>query len=345
MKSPAHKSYALASLMAAVALLTSGCGGGGGDAGTPAPPTAPAVEPPAVTSVPAAVFDDPRRKSAFDRLNEFRALAGVGLLRQNKLADQAAQAHSAYQIFNNTVTHDETNGAQGFTGQTPFARLHAVGLIPLTDFTTDSEVAATWDYSAGVSNYTGGVPNEAGANLIDSLIGTPFHRIRMLRPDFAEAGFGVYNNGKSATITVDLMRNDKNIQGAPNTIAIIWPPDGQTNVPTVMHSEEPDPIPENNGSPAGYPASLQINILFRSVDANTFRIIDPSGNEVPTKLLTYKLNTSNGDHSFTAAVPKSPLKKGTRYSVIFDGVISDDKDGIIPLKKNWSFTTGQKEIF
>ena len=331
----------LAAVMATVALLTAGCGGGGGDT-PPAPsPSAPTVEPPAVASVPDPVYDDPRRTSAFERLNQVRAQAGLGKLTQNKLIDVAAQAHSQYLILNNAIGHEEISGAPGYYEGIPSSRLGKAGF---SDFVLVSEVAAPLIYANGV-------PEKSGADLIDTLIATPYHRNGMLRPQISEAGFGVYHNGIRAALTADMTYNEKNIQGAPKTPYIIWPVDGAVDIATTMPPEIPNPIPENGNEPAGYPVSLQTNIDFRGVDATVFEIHDTSlGNDpiknlVPTKLLTYKNNTSNGDHAFTAALPRSPLKKNTRYTVKFRGnIISDGKEDT-PLEKEWSFTTGNKDYF
>ena len=331
---------ARAHLMATVAaLLAAGCGGGGGDeaAVAPAPYVAP-VEPPAVTSVPAPVYEDARRAGAFKRLNEVRAAAGLGLLAQNKLIDAAAQAHSAYIITNGeALGHGETPGKPGFTGTNSVARMTHAGY---RDFEGSTEVAAALTNS-------GVLPSQAGASLIDSLMGTPYHRNGMLRPEYSEVGVGFYSDSSRQILTVDFGYTVKNMQGAPLTVVSIWPPNNAVDVPTVMHPEAPDPIPENGGDPAGYCASVKVNGEYRSISVNRFSIVDEEGGVVDTKLLSYEtdpvLRGYYGDSSFAAALPRRPLKKNTRYTVNFVGVLTLVADGSkTSFAKTWSFTTGEK---
>ena len=49
-------------------------------------------------------------------INYRRSQVGMSVLTQNSKIDIAAQGHSDYQRVNNTVTHVQTPGKQGFTG-------------------------------------------------------------------------------------------------------------------------------------------------------------------------------------------------------------------------------------
>ena len=322
-----------------VALLVAGCGGGGGDdaAVAPAPYVAP-VEPPAVTSVPAPVYEDARRAGAFKRLNEIRAAAGLGLLAQNKLIDAAAQAHSAYIITNGeALGHGETVGKPGFTGINSAARMIHAGY---RDFDRSTEVAAALVIS-------GVLPSQAGANLIDSLMGTPYHRNGILRPEYSEVGVGFYSDSSRGILTVDFGCTVENAQGAPLTVVSVWPPSDAVDVPTTMHPEAPNPIPENGVDPAGYSASVKVDGRYRSIDVTSFGMVDAEGNSVDTKLLSYEtdpvLRGYYGDSSFAAALPRRPLEKNTRYTVTFVGFLILAVDGSrVPFTKAWSFTTGEK---
>jgi Cysteine-rich secretory protein family len=117
--------------------------GGGGDGGPGAPVVAPPtsyVEPQAVTQVPAGAYSDVWRLSAFNRLNEVRAQAGIGLLRQNVSVDQAAQNHSSYQVNHGKLEHTESAGGADFTGDRTDSRIpfitnpSYVGLVSSTPF-------------------------------------------------------------------------------------------------------------------------------------------------------------------------------------------------------------------
>ena len=122
----------LATLFRAVVTATvasatlSACGGGGGGAPEPPPPPAPTPVPtpsPAPTgpmaaqmTVPTPVGYDADRLAAFNRLNEIRLSAGLGMLAQSTRMDQAAQAHAEWMVANDSFTHEEVVGTVDFTG-------------------------------------------------------------------------------------------------------------------------------------------------------------------------------------------------------------------------------------
>jgi uncharacterized protein YkwD len=320
--------------------LLAACGGGSDD-----PPRAPYVSPverSSVLQVPAPTYTDAWKLSAFNRLNEARQRAGIGLLTQNATIDIAAQNHSSYQVNHAYIEHKETQGGDDSTGGDSSARINYVvnPAYPVRlEYNDSTEVIAP------VKNRS---TAQSGANLIDSLLGAPYHRSGLLTPEWADVGVGFDGRSAYANITINLARTAANTQGAPQTPYIIWPPDGSTDVPTAMAKEDPDPIPENNGATPGYAASIQTNRLLDTSLGNVavFEIRDPSGAVVPTKLLSTRTDpnlTPLG--AFIAALPRAPLSKNTRYQVIFKADLQ--KGGAIlhedvPMEKRWSFTTGDK---
>jgi len=342
---PSCKQALLAVLMAVAGVLTTACGGGGDappNTGVPPAPPAPRTEPAAVTSVPQAVYADNRRTLAFNRLNEIRSQAGVGLLTQRTAVDDAAQSHTIYQMVNNEDGHTETPGKPGYTGPTSKIRIDYFGYQNLLEST---------EVTAALPFFTATPPQEGGVNLVDLLMGAPYHRNAMLRAEYADVGFGLYDQASVTRLTIDLARTRANTQGAPSTTLIIWPPDGSTGIPTSMLGEDPSPIQENNGAPAGYPASVQVSSLFWAIDVTRFEIRELSTNAlVNTKLLSYATDTTLsatfGDHSFAAALPRSPLSKNTAYKVIFEGTRTSDEERVPrPVAAIWYFTTGSREAF
>ena len=105
---------ARAGAVAAVVGALGACGGGGVAPGPPAP--SPATPIAAQLAVPRPVGYDADRLAAFDRLNEIRLSAGLGMLAQNAAMDRAAQAHADWIIANDSFTHEEVLGSPGFTG-------------------------------------------------------------------------------------------------------------------------------------------------------------------------------------------------------------------------------------
>jgi hypothetical protein len=117
-----------------------------------------------------------------------------------------------------------------------------------------------------------------------------------------------------------------------------------------MLGERPNPIPENNGAPAGYAASVQVNPMFlavRSVSQFTIRQGSSTGPLVATKILSHDRGDSNAPECFAAALPIVPLLKNTTYFVSFSGIFRKNSEITIStsdkrIERNWSFTTGNK---
>jgi uncharacterized protein YkwD len=322
-----------------------GCGGGGGD-NTAAAGPAPYVEPierPAATQVAAANYGDPRRLSAFNRVNEVRKQAGIGLLAQNIFVDQAAQAHSRYQVLNNYYDHDEpfSPGVENtYTGGSSRSRIAAVNIggSNYSEPFFSTEVISPMDFSA-----------QTGSNMVDGLMAAPYHRSAILSPQYVDVGVGFYEQVANGKLNINFAYPEVAPQGAPDTQVVLWPVDGAVDIPASMAAEIPNPIPENNGAPAGYAASVQVNRLFLSVrDVTVFTIREggPSGPLVSTKILSRDRGDNNAEYSFAATLPVKPLNRNTTYFVSFKGVIGkisdtarmEDKN----VERNWSFTTGNK---
>jgi len=333
---------------AAIALAVVSCGGGESPSSaaepTPVTPAGPAAEPAAVTSVPPPFYPgDLRRAPLFKRLNEIRSRAGVGLLTQRPELDGVAQDHTYYQLVNNEDGPTETPGKRGYAGPTSDSRINDqsdyLGLLE------SAEVTAALPFV-----------NEApslfvGVDLLNLLMGSPYHRDVMLRAEYADVGLGVYDWSSATRLTIDFARTRANTQGAPDTPLIIWPPDKSNGIPTSMFSGSLRPIPENNGAPAGYAASVQVSRNFWMLDVTRFEIRESAtGVLVDTKLLSFatdsQLNTTFNDHAFAAAFPKAPLAKNTAYTVTFEGTRTPLHGGVAsPVSKTWSFTTGANDFF
>ena len=148
-----------------------------------------------------------------------------------------------------------------------------------------------------------------------------------------EAGVG-YSAEYPSNVVIDMGANPG--QGAPSTLAVVWPVDGATNVRTKGSPETPNPIPENNGSPYGNPVSISTHEL-KSLVVTSFTLEDEFGSTVSTKLIDYatddNLRFDNAKH-FASLIPRSPLESGKKYVAKFSGKI----DGT-PYTKEWSFTT------
>jgi len=326
--------------LAAMVAATSACGGGGGDGGAaPTPPPSPAPAPvtlPAVLSVPDPVGYDENRLAAFQRLNEIRLAAGLGLLAQNTLLDQAAQAHAEWEVTNDLYQHDEAEGTPGFTGETLYQRAMHQG----------------YPIGPGGETLTAGyAPSQA----VDSLVNVLYHRQLLL--DFSPVDVGVgWSTRTSQHVWEPMVLDFSNpSDGSPRAAGqtaqtyiggvLIWPSDGATGVLTHMGAEIPNPVPSIDSSLLGTPASLSVD-YWKSIAVSEFSIAaDPTGAQIPVALLTYDSDPNELlSRNFVAAVPLQALVKNTVYRVHFSGSFTTVPGGAAqPYARDWAFTTGNQD--
>jgi hypothetical protein len=336
----------LAELFRAVATATvasaalSACGGGSAAAPESPPPPAPTPAPsPAPTgpiaaqmTVPTPVGYDADRLAAFNRLNEIRLSAGLGMLAQSTAMDQAAQAHAQWIIANDSFSHEEVAGTTGFTGESWPRRDAAFGYTPIGG----EEVMAASGHS--------------GAE-VDALVNGVYHRAGILAFEPVDVGIGWSSNSAadvSMPLVIDITRPGTDTvrglgQGAQASIhgAAIWPIDGALNVPLRLGAESPNPVPSQDVLTLGTPASVTVG-EEATISATVFVLTNSTtGAIVPTQVVS-----SGHDpnllvpRSFIALVPLAPLSPNTSYSVTFAGSTVEALTGVKGVvNRSWSFTS------
>lgn len=327
----------LAGCVTALALAACGGGGSNNDPAPVAPPTSntpdpssPVIPNPLTPSPP--VTDTPSTPGApavtgniaVDGrvwLNFRRGQIGLSTLNQNTTIDAAAQGHSDYQRVNNTITHDQVAGRQGFTGVSVGDRLAAAGYV----FNTSAARA----YGEVISATSSGT----GQYMAEELITAIYHRFVIFEPVFKEIGTGAATatSGRSY-FTANFTANNGYGAGLARGAVAVWPFDAQTGVPRNFFSdtESPDPVPDRNE--VGYPISVHANINV-PVTVQSFTVRPRGGADLATRLLSNANDTHTG-RSSAAIVPLSPLAAGTTYDVTFTGTA----DGAA-VTRSWSFTT------
>lgn len=318
------------SLVAALCLglALAGCGGGG-DGGTTANSPAPAdpsnnfsnnnsPAPSAQESgAPQATGD-----TATDGLNwtNFRRQQlGLSTLSRSSQITEAAQGHSNYQKSNNVISHEQTPGAPGFTGETLEKRLSAAGYVLRAPYAYGEVISASTDVS--------------GVNAAEDLITAIYHRFVMFEPRFREAGAGAATVPNGYTyFTLNLGTTSGLGQGLGTGKFVMYPRANQQNVLTTFYSdyESPDPVADRNA--VGYPVSIHADITS-TILVQSFTIAPRNGSPLPVKLLTRATDQHTAD-SVAAIVPLPVLAARTTYDVQFTGTV----DGI-PANRSWSFTT------
>jgi uncharacterized protein YkwD len=325
------------------ALALAACGGGGGDGGsdtvqppptgntppppspTPTPPVIPEPLPTPVTPTPVAPGAPVLTGNiAFDGrewINFRRTQVGMATLARSNVIDIAAQGHSDYQRVNNTITHDQTPGREGFTGAKLIDRLQSAGYV----FNTRSSRA----YGEVIS----ATNNGSGQYMAEELITAIYHRFVIFEPVFKEIGTGAATTSAGYNyFTANFTANNGYGTGLARGEVAVWPFSGQTAVPRNFFSdtESPDPVPDRNE--VGYPISVHANI-DATIEVTSFSVRPRGGADMAVRLLTHANDAHTGQSS-AAIVPLARLAAGTVYDVSFAGTV-----GGTPVSRTWSFTT------
>lgn len=327
MMSRLHRARQIAlACTAAWALVACGGGGGGGtnNAGgstgsggvvTPPAPTTPAPDPAAPVATNNIATD------GYNWINYRRGQITLSTLTRSSIIDTAAQGHSDYQRINNEVTHVQTVGKQGYTGDTLQHRLENAGYRFTTPNAIGEVISAT--------------TNGTGFNMAEELITAIYHRFVIFEPVFREVGTGAATASNNYSyFTADFVTNGSYAYGLPAGTFVTWPFNGQTQVTPNFFSdyEEPDPVP--NANEVGYPVSVHTN-LTSTLTVQSFTIrAHGTATDLPTRLLAQGQDTNTSTKSAAAIVPLNRLASGTTYDVSFAGTI----DGV-PVTRTWSFTT------
>ena len=332
---------AAAALIATVLSLIACSGGGGSDAPVPPPPPPAPVPAPspsptapiaAQLSVPTPVGYDADRLAAFNRLNEIRMAAGLGMLAQSTAMDQAAQAHADWMIANDSFTHEEVEGTVGFTGVNWPRRDEAFGYVPVGG----AEVM---------------IGPAHGAQGVDGLVNTVYHRADMLAFEPVDVGIGwssLAATSVSMPLVIDLTKPGADLarslgQAAQPSIhgIEVWPLDAARDVPVRLGLEFPNPVPTQDVLTLGTPASISVSDS-KTISAVTFVVTNTAtGTVVPVRILTNQ-NDSNFliPESFIAAIPLVVLVPNTTYQVVFSGNTVQFPSGAHEVvNRTWSFTT------
>jgi uncharacterized protein YkwD len=300
----------------ATALAVTACGGGSSTSATTTQPANVVTTDPSAPTLTNNIAVDGR-----NWINYRRSQIGVPQLAQNSLIDTAAQNHSNYQKYNNTITHEETAGLQGFTGVTLLDRLTAAKYaFANTNHAYGEVISAT--------------SNGSGFYMAEELITAIYHRFVIFEPVFKEIGTGWATTSANYTyFTADFTSNNGYGTGVGAGNIVSWPFNGQTGVPANFFSdyESPDPVAGKNE--VGYPISVHANI-DATLTVQSFTVRPHGGADLEVKLLSAATDGPETPNSAAAIVPLSPLAAATTYDASFTGTVNGQA-----VTRNWSFTT------
>ena len=251
---------------------------------------APSPSPSATASPSAAPSASANDPSAMLQVhNDLRAAVGAPAVRGDERVTAAAQKHAEYLARNDTVGHDETPGAPGFSGVFVRDRLVAQGY---TDATA-SEVATSFS---------------SGTDGVRSLWVLPYHRLGLMHPHAIVAGWG-HAEIAGRTITVGVIVYDFSAT-APDRVRA--PAPAQRVATTYSGDEVPDVLPPGASRPVGYPI-MAVFSNARAVDLRSARLTEVGGPD-----FAYHVVPQLYERDYVAIVPAAPLTPGARYHVRLD---------------------------
>jgi uncharacterized protein YkwD len=260
---------------------------------------------------------DPVRQ-AVERINDYRAIAGVPPVERQTTIVQAAQNHANYYLQNlndssawSYGVHGEVADKPGYTGQWPTDRVRATGY---THFGGASEVM----------HYLG---NPTAS--VDSWIAGVYHRVILLDAEARHAGYG-YGQAAVDVVNLGFEPGDSGVWSPITPYPLVYPADEQTGVPTGWGGlENPDPLPPGASTPVGYPVTLQgIN--------GTLTVTWAELQTASGQVVTVHPNPSHcQEYNCFALIAVAPLNADTTYTTHAQGTV----DGVA-FDRTWSFTTG-----
>ena len=296
------------------------------------------------------------KTEAVSYINRIRAAMKMQQLYANKHLQQAGQAHADYLVINNEESHYEMEGQHGFMGVNAVDRAFKTG------------------YKSAHVLENISTKNENAHRSVDSLFSAIYHRFSFLGLDIDEIGVGiqqnksdthqnafVYNMGNSELNRLCTQKSydgrgkyvynfcsdkshrieEKSFHSALNGLKqynpkiILYPYDGQQEVPPAFYEEVPDPLPDHTVS--GFPVSIMFNdYFFEEVTLHAFKLYKESGENI-TEVMLMDRNT-DPHRMFTkhqyVLFPLKRLDYDTRYRVEAVYESNGKKENVV-----WHFKT------
>lgn len=238
-------------------------------------------------------------KAGLERTNCYRRLMGLSAAELEPHLDIAAQQHAEYMATNNILTHEEDKNADGYTGEWVWDRAETAGYDEAYN-TVMSEVVSQ------------GYGPEAA---VDGWMNSVYHRIPFTVPDVLETGFGQEDRYSSMAFVTEYTSD--------SAAAVLYPVDGQIDVPPSFNSdfEEPDPAP--GASYVGPPITVTVSSQSApGTDNNPFVLVlrdaSLSGPDGDVGLITLDPDSDPYMFQAIALVPEETLQPDADYDVSVD---------------------------
>jgi hypothetical protein len=190
----------------------------------------------------------PEAQEMADRINFHRVQAGLQPVRLDPDFSENCQKHVDYLVKNRS----------------------RLGPISLAYHTENPEYPGYSQEGLAAANNSVIAFNQSPAGAVDAWIATLYHRLPLMRPSLQSVGAAV----GGGILVMDAMTG----RGGDEMTEVLYPADGQANVPLKFQKEMPDPIP--GGGTAGYPVTA---MFPESWECSSLEgtITDGAGNPVP----------------------------------------------------------------
>jgi uncharacterized protein YkwD len=293
---------------------------GRGAAGAPSP-AIPATNP---AMCPAAAMDATAGAvNALAAVNAVRVAAGAGCVTLVNTISNGATAHCNYYAMYMSGDmcvadpHGEVMSCAGFTGASPGARSKAAG------------------YTLGGGGEVMAFFNDP-QSAVDIWINSVWHRTPLLDPSTGDLGYG-------AAVGCDVIDFGRGVTAAAGA-TVVYPYDGQTNVPPSFNGANEGPMPP--APTTGWPSSSPVSVHAKGLMV-TEHTITIDGDTTPIEhvwldanatIVAMDMRRQLANVNFMYA--NAAFAPNTKYRVKLVGTITGGT-----LMKEWTFTTGAARRF
>lgn len=256
------------------------------------------------------VTPTPEQQKALDRINYYRALAGVPAARLDPALMQSASSHANYVKVNGWgEVHNESAGKAGFTGADMQDRADHFG------------------YKGWVNEDMAAIGEPVAA--VDGLMNTVSHRTPILEPAYTDIGYG-FASGKNAVDVISF--GSTNGKYTFNPPIIQFPPNNFGSFGTTFWGESP-----NIFSGVSFPIGNPITLTYRGTGKMELvpeecQLVGADGAKIDAVTTVGTTYTTRATYIIAA---RKPLAKNATYTVTMTYKIDGAKQS-----RTWSFTTG-----
>jgi len=244
--------------------------------------------------------------SALMILNNARIAAGLDTVSISPILSKGCYSHAIYLAINknNPLT-------SGMNAHKEFAKLKG--------YSKEGEIAG----KSAVIHFV------RLSKAVEGWIQTFYHRIPLLQPNLKEIGIGFYEMDGYVVSLLDCISGTK---GENPKEVVYYPNENQSDVPTTMGLEIPDPVGKEGKF--GFPITIYFTRWQKVVNVD-FKLTDNNGKEIDCYVSTpEKPATYFSKWNSICAIAMSPLLNDTKYVVTVTCTVNGQA-----YKKTYNFQT------